>query len=78
MHPLSIIISFAFLGMLVIFGTQLSVLSVRKLQGEVVPVASLQATRTSLKVSVSGVLLALGLLLIAVGVRGIYRLLWVG
>lgn len=76
MHPLSIVIAFGFLGMLTVIGAQLSILSSRSLWKQVTPALSFQPSRKISKASVSGLLLALGLFLLVLGVQGIYRLIW--
>ena len=76
MHPLSIVIAFGFLGMLTVIGAQLSILSSRWLWKQVTPALSFQQSRNISKASVSGLLLALGLFLLVLGVQGIYRLIW--
>ncbi len=74
MHPLSIILAFAFLGSLVMLGVVLVGFGVRRLQQQVHD-GNTTASRT-LFVSLDIFLLALGLLLLVYGILGSYRIVW--
>ncbi|MBF8267760.1 MAG: hypothetical protein HW388_1268 [Dehalococcoidia bacterium] len=74
MRPLSIVAAFAFLGMFSTMGALMTVMGSRrmfKLAGS----PSLLTGRVTLPVY--AFLLTLGLVVLALGIRGIYRLIWV-
>ncbi len=75
MHPLSIILVFAFLGSLVVVGAVLTGLGVRRLREEV-HVGNPTRLSGTAALSLRGLLVALGLLLMVYGVLGTYRIIW--
>ncbi len=80
MHPVSILIAFVFLGMMVIVGLQLVVMSSRRMAEAHNPSLGFQVIvrpfRVFLRMTLYSMLLILGLFLAAEGGLGIYRLIW--
>lgn len=74
MHPLSILMAFAFLGSLVVLGVVLVWLGARKLPGQVRGGASTGSVALSL--FWQSFLVMLGLLLVVYGVVGTFRVVW--
>lgn len=81
MQLLSFVIAFSFLGLVSVLGALMVIASSRRLLSLVGgPGFSLQSSRQqrmAARVTISLVLLALGLFILAVGIRGIYRVIWV-
>lgn len=74
MHPLSIILAFAFLGSLLLLGAALAGFGVWRLQRQVHEGNT--TTSRTLFVSLDVFLMALGLMITFYGAMGTYRIIW--
>ena len=74
MQPLSIVAAFGFLGMLSMIGALMMVVSSRRMF-KVAGNPSLLMSRVTLPANT--LLLTLGLAVLTLGIRGIYRLIWI-
>ena len=74
MQPLSIVAAFGLLGMVSMVGALMVVMSSRRML-RIAGEPSIIMARVTLPANV--LLLTLGLLILALGVRGMYRLIWV-
>lgn len=74
MHPISIILAFAFLGSLLLLGAALAGFGVWRLQRQVHEGNT--TTSRTLFVSLDVLLMALGLMITFYGAMGTYRIIW--